>query len=127
MRDRLIELLLNVDYALDTDGREARDSAEFIADYLLENGVIVPPCKLGDTVWYISTENPHVAFEKELKARKDPCPIAGILIAEDVFYISTDNMESIKDRCDKVGEDYAYLTKEDAEQAIEHIRKGGAE
>jgi|GEM_PF-6466671 len=42
MKNRLIELLLNVDYALDTDGRKAKDSAEFIADYLLENGVIVP-------------------------------------------------------------------------------------
>lgn len=24
-----------------------------VADYLLENGVIVPPCKVGDTVYYI--------------------------------------------------------------------------
>ena len=26
--------------------------AETIADYLLENGVIVPPCKVGDTVYF---------------------------------------------------------------------------
>ena len=25
-----------------------------IADYLLENEVIVPPCKIGDTVYYVS-------------------------------------------------------------------------
>jgi hypothetical protein len=25
---------------------------EKIADYLLANGVIVPPCKVGDTVWF---------------------------------------------------------------------------
>ena len=49
-RDRLIELLMKTDYALDTNGRKASDSAEFIADYLLANGVIVPPCKVGDKV-----------------------------------------------------------------------------
>lgn len=27
--------------------------SEIIADYLLVNGVIVPPCKVGDTVYYI--------------------------------------------------------------------------
>lgn len=26
---------------------------EFIADYLLDNGVIVPPCKVGDVVYYL--------------------------------------------------------------------------
>ena len=25
-----------------------------MTDYLLENGVIVPPCKIGDTVYYVS-------------------------------------------------------------------------
>lgn len=57
-RERLIELLLKVDYALDTDGRKAKDSAEFIADYLLKNGFIVPPCKVGDTVYYAGIDTP---------------------------------------------------------------------
>lgn len=55
MRDRLVELLLNVDYALYTDERKARDSAEFIADYLLANDVIVLPCKVGDTVYRLNS------------------------------------------------------------------------
>ena len=79
---------------------------------------VILPCKLGDTVWYISTENPHVAFEKELKPRKDPIPVKGILITEDGIYVSTENIEDVKKLCDKVGEDYAYLTKEDAEAEI---------
>lgn len=41
MRERLIELLKN----------EQSRYSEDIADYLLANGVIVPPCKVGDTVW----------------------------------------------------------------------------
>jgi len=39
MRDRLIELLGDYLYA------------EQIADHLLKNGVIVPPCKVGGTVY----------------------------------------------------------------------------
>ena len=46
MRDRLIELLDNYVY---DDWRSNQD----IADYLLENGVIGPPCKVGDTVFVI--------------------------------------------------------------------------
>lgn len=33
---------------IDTEGR-----AEYIADYLIANGVILPPCKAGDTVYRI--------------------------------------------------------------------------
>lgn len=45
-RDRLIKLL-NVDMS----GCEG-DYAEEMADYLVKNGVIVPPCKVGDTVYF---------------------------------------------------------------------------
>ena len=50
MRDRLIELLekhVLLKYFL------GRMQVEKLADYLLVNGVIVPPCKVGDTVYYI--------------------------------------------------------------------------
>ena len=47
-RERLIELIQNA-----VNGC-ARHWAEIIADYLLANGVIVPPCKVGDTVYVIS-------------------------------------------------------------------------
>lgn len=47
MRDRLIEF---INYTrLYGDG-----TSESIADYLLSNGVIVPPCKVGDTVFAVS-------------------------------------------------------------------------
>lgn len=113
MRDKLMKLLREW-------GNENNDSFPFesVADHLLANGVVVPPCKLGDMVWYISTENPHVAFQKELKARRVKEPIEGILITKDGFYINTYNFQEAKTYFDKVGEDYAYLTKEDAEVEI---------
>lgn len=49
MRERLIELLKVPIYP-----KEGVDLAEVVADYLLDNGVIVPPCKVGDTLYVIS-------------------------------------------------------------------------
>ena len=42
MRDRLIDLIHDSDLSLDSVR---------LADHLLANGVIVPPCKVGDTLW----------------------------------------------------------------------------
>ena len=48
-REKLVNLLFEW-------GNKENDGvrAESIADYLLENEVIVPPCKIGDTVYYVS-------------------------------------------------------------------------
>ena len=48
MRDRLIELLMDSEAFNDADGKA---DAKHIADHLLANGVIVPPCKVGDTIY----------------------------------------------------------------------------
>lgn len=45
-REKLIELLQNVPSQYD-----GSRGVGTIADYLLANGVIVPPCKVGDTVY----------------------------------------------------------------------------
>ena len=51
-RDRLIELLMQGDIAAAKQGVfnccMCRREAETIADYLLESGVIILPCKIGD-------------------------------------------------------------------------------
>lgn len=57
MRDRLIELLRQAEFAyLDFSKLHPYEKSltDFTADYLLENGVIVPPCKVGDVVYDIS-------------------------------------------------------------------------
>ena len=58
MRDRLIELLDATVYEnIEPDdgfvGFDVR--CDKIADHLLANGVIVPPCKVGDTVYCLDT------------------------------------------------------------------------
>ena len=54
MRDRLVELIKD---SLNKHIGKSCMLAENITNDLLENDVIVPPCKVGDTVYYIS-DNP---------------------------------------------------------------------
>lgn len=51
MRDRLIGVLYKT---IAVENEDADDYVEWLADHLLENGVIVPPCKVGDTVYCIT-------------------------------------------------------------------------
>lgn len=48
MKDRLIKLLQEY-----TDNNNGGGSNHGRADHLLANGVIAPPCKAGDTVYYL--------------------------------------------------------------------------
>ena len=58
MRDRLIKLL-----GCEGNVITANDF-ETVADYLLENGVIVPPCKVGDKVYVVDyTRLGNMIFE----------------------------------------------------------------
>lgn len=59
-RERLIDLIIEAK-RIDP---EAGSFAGYLADYLLEHGVIVPPCKVGDTVyipWHWNNTN-GIAF-----------------------------------------------------------------
>lgn len=54
MRDRLIELIKKAERKYLVNGTNIPQMAEFAADYLLENGVIVPPCKVGQIVYFVA-------------------------------------------------------------------------
>lgn len=56
MRDRLIELLKKIDYVFDNDKRPVGDCEEYTADYLIANGVVCPPVKVGDKVYCLYQE-----------------------------------------------------------------------
>lgn len=56
MRERLIEILSRPIFP-----KIGVDPAEVVADYLLDNGVIVPPCKVGDSVYHVYKGNTIVS------------------------------------------------------------------
>lgn len=59
MRDRLIELIKKAKHSWSLSTMVDCDFETWIADYLLENGVIVPHCMVGDTVYVV--RNPYAS------------------------------------------------------------------
>lgn len=129
-RDRLTEMIkqantLYLDYLesidqkglIDTEGR-----AEYIADYLIANGVIVLPCKVGDTVYYpwIYDGQCGIAFSKveSIKIYVNGLPIA---VVEDW---KSDMPMPICFNTDDFGKT-VFLAREAAEKALERS-KGNA-
>lgn len=57
MRERLIEVMVKASEKFDELDCTPNQAIEILADYLLANGVIVPPCKVGDTVYFETYTN----------------------------------------------------------------------
>lgn len=110
MRDRLIELILNTPYDSNAcklcagDGSCEVCNAERIADHLLANGVIVPPCKIGDDIWWLSSEN-------TVECQKNG--ISLVAWNGKQWLVGDDD-----GNVDPIGSEWCFLTKEDAEKAL---------
>ncbi len=105
MRNMLIELSkkahsewLKKQYDHETE----KDIGEYVADYLLENGVVVIPCKIGDTVY--QTDGIRI-YELE---------IFDISLRKNKPYYET---ESIDFDSDAIGKSI-FLTREEAERKL---------
>lgn len=106
-RERLIEILSKTIYP-----KEGVDPAEVVADYLLDNGVIVPPCKVGDTVWVI---NSYANSRLEIINRMvEPIEVESVAISKDGIEIET--VEAIYFP-EHFGE-LIFFTKKEAEKAL---------
>ena len=101
MRDGLIELISQVQYMGGLEGK--------LADHLLAEGVIVPPCKVGDTVWSIVAAF-VVSFEVE---KIEITSQGGFFGTSGCFY-----WRSFEDFGKTV-----FLTKEEAENALKERKE----
>lgn len=110
-RERLIEILSEIDYIFADDSGRAIDTMEFVADYLLENGVIVPPVKVGDMVYRISTKS--CTKMKYIQKTK----VSRIAIDNDGTWIFCECNPISKCVFGKT----VFLTKEEAEQALKEM------
>lgn len=122
MRDRLIELISQVQYM---GGLECQ-----LADYLLKNGVIVPPCKVGDIVYAL-----HWHFGTYLKGDMMPYQITNIVITQNKKGVWTKKYRAMEVKngktidwqlnfeFDEIGET-VFLTREEAEKHLERSENG---
>lgn len=117
-RERLIELIYKYTENLSARDLHKVDFDEKIADYLLENGVVVLPFKVGDMVWIIYDS--YVTTGKILAFYID-----GVGYMVDLLVYSKE--ETVNGNKSLISKDYTindiFLTKEEAEKAL----KGGNE
>ena len=109
-RDKLIELVdkAKKEYAGDvTDHTET----DYIVECLLNNGVILPPCKVGDDVYWIDNETNEIKCEKnDIKA---------------VCYYGEGKFKVIvkcEDTPEDIGTKWCMLTKKQAEQKLKELK-----
>lgn len=129
-KDRLVELLTNSEIAYAQYLSEACDKAikgdvtaqlmkrlEFYADYILADGWMRPPCKIGQTVY-------KVVNDKRVKKPYE-CKVVGIWYADDenandvhlVRYVNGIFDCSFSVQFKEFGKT-VFLTKEEAEKAL---------
>lgn len=119
MRDRLIELIdgFGDDIAFcDICDRPEEDCEacknEQLAEYLIENGAIIPPCKVGDTLYDISEFVNGCSYPEIYEYTCEYITIFKDKDGETVFEI-----DAINFHFNDFGKT-VFLTREDAEKAL---------
>jgi hypothetical protein len=120
-RKRLVELLRKSEILCDDCGQHGNSyCTEAIADYLLTNGVIVPPCKVGDKVYCI-VEYHSKGFQrlpaKEVIVEEEVTRIAKLKMP--YFFFDTNTVHFTEEKIGKT----VFLTPEEAEQALAEREK----
>lgn len=91
---------------------------EVLADYLLTNGVIVPPCRVYDTI-YLITDNEKIEEYTAIEIARDSCcGSAYVLIEKEVGEFSKTQMT-----CDFESFGVtAFTNRKEAEKALAKLR-----
>ena len=106
MKEKLIELLAEAIHWKDGIARVIGGKRiDEIADHLIANGVCVMPCKIGDDIWWIDAETDTVECDKN--------GVSGFIVKKDEILI----MDKAGSE-DRIGTQYCYLSREDAEAAL---------
>ena len=123
MRDRLIELIKEVIeewesyyvYSLSKGEPRSKTYDGFIADHLIANGVIVPPVAIGQTVYEIA---PYETIPLgEIKSKR----VVGFEQYEHLIYVCCLGTKYPISNFGKT----VFLTREDAERALEEMQNNG--
>ena len=118
-RDRLIELITKAYKEWRNNTNLDVSISDFTADHLLANGVIVPPCKVGDYVWLVFTPkypaNPNDYGKWFMKQDG----VQRIIFGSKGLSIETWNMGTIPAK--ELGEKI-FLTKEEAQAKLKETK-----
>lgn len=125
MKNKLIELLQKADKRCD-DTKRCEDCIGFgkgsecvnhnIADYLISNGVIVPPCKVGTTLYFLY--NSPYADKPDLTPRIYKTTNWYFEVDKTGIVINTSDIHSFNKEYDYHLGKTVFLTREEAEKAL---------
>lgn len=116
-REKLIDLIVQGNIM--SFGR-SESFAEIIADHLIANGVIVPPCKVGQEIWLVySPKHPANPNDKG-KWFMTQDGVQRIIYGAKGLSIETWNVGTIPGK--EIGKKL-FLTREEAEAALQNRRK----
>lgn len=118
MRDRLIELLEKADETVmgfSIDGDVSR-----LADYLIANGVIVPPCKVGQTCYKVW--NGEILEIKVVSIMYEPLPAYSYAVRFNSLGVLCLLADGSRNEAYSWG--CIFLTKEEAEKELERRENG---
>ena len=109
-RERLAELLAECITIRECSfAKDKRPTCEELADYLLNKGVICPPCKVGSMVYRFQKYFNDAKLRSEVKIK--PCRVGAITSD---FVVFDDNVWVRHDDFGKT----VFLTREEAEAAL---------
>lgn len=114
MRDRLVELISDMENELLRSYPYTTDEYRIacLADHLIENGAILPPCKVGDTLYDISEFVNGCSYPEIYEYTCEYITIFKDKDGETVFEI-----DAINFHFNDFGKT-VFLTREDAEKAL---------
>ena len=117
MRDRLEQLMRQADIsAMDGGITDYNEAIKANVDYLLANGVIVPPCKVGMTLYFLYN-NPY-ADKPDLTPRIYKTNDWYFEVDKAGIAINTSDIHSFNKVYDYVLGKTVFLTREEAEKAL---------
>ena len=117
-RERLYELIVEAENKFFRETPCGTDSSriEKVVEHLLVNGVILPPCKIGDEVWLVL--NRKASDEERWFMVQDG--VQELLRGLKGFSVETRNMGAYPES--QIG-DTVFLTREEAEAALERRKE----
>ena len=99
-KQSILKLIKEAEAQFSGTGKALLDIEDYVAEYLAANGVIVPPCKVGDKVYRIDSFNNSVwEFEVDRLVR--------VALWMELGHIGK----------------YVFLSKEDAEKVLKGMKK----
>ena len=124
-RERLIELINNYPCMSTAEDCFMESISDDLADYLLANGVIVPPCKVDDEVWFLYRLTEKYGGTRIVKAEVVKLMYNTVgQMSQWWLQIVYDDIDGRQDVTEALLGKTVFLTKEEAEQALRKEDEG---